>query len=66
MKLPNFFLFALLFCGTIFSQEKEAKHFFLEGDYFYGSIVEHNTALSHLMIGHQEGFTFSFIQKPLV
>jgi len=63
MKLPNFLLFALIFCGTIFSQEKEAKHFFLEGDYFYGSIVEHNTALSHLIIGHPEGFTLSYNRK---
>jgi len=63
MKLTNFFLFSLLFCGTLFSQEKEVKHFFLEGDYFYGSIIEHNTALSHLIIGHPEGFTLSYNRK---
>ena len=63
MKLTNFFLFSILFCGTLFSQEIDPKHYSLEADYFYGNIYEHSSDISHLITGHPSGLFLGFSKK---
>lgn len=52
-----------LFCFPLFSQEKELKPISLEADYFYGSILEHNPDIEHIITGHPTGFIFAFNRK---
>lgn len=63
MKLTNFCFFILLFCSAVFSQEIDKTYFSIEADYFYGSIIEHNSDISHLITKHPEGLTLSYIRK---
>lgn len=62
MKRIAPFLFIL--CSFMsFGQEKPKKYFSLDASYFYGSILEHNPDISHLITGHPNGFLLSFNQK---
>lgn len=54
---------ALILSFSLFSQEKELKPVSLEVDYFYGSVLEHNPDIGHLISGHPTGFIFSFNRK---
>lgn len=55
--------FILFFSLPFFSQEQEIKPVSLEADYFYGSILEHNPDLQHLITGHPTGFHLSYNRK---
>ncbi|MBT0606662.1 acyloxyacyl hydrolase [Aequorivita echinoideorum] len=44
-------------------QQEELKPFSLEADYFYGTILEHNPDISHLITGHPTGFILSYNRK---
>jgi len=46
-----------------FSQWKEVKPFSIEADYFYGSILEHNPDIAHLIIGHPRGMMLKYNRK---
>ncbi len=63
MKINLLFYFFLFYSFTLLSQEEENKQFSFEANYFYGNIVEHNTDISHLIIGHPEGVFLSFNKK---
>ena len=54
-----------LLCNTcfLFSQEKEATPFSIEADYFYGTVLEHNPNIGHLINRHPEGFLLKFNRK---
>ncbi len=54
---------ALFISFSLFSQEEELIPVSLEADYFYGSILEHNPDIQHLITGHPTGFIFSFNRK---
>lgn len=56
-------LTGLLLCFPLFSQEKELKPISLEADYIYGSILEHNPDIEHLITGHPTGFFLSYNRK---
>lgn len=57
-------LYFFLFClSGAFAQEDIKKYFSADAGYFYGSIVEHNPHISHLITGHPEGLIFSFNRK---
>lgn len=56
-------IFFLLFTSLIFSQEEELKPISIEADYFYGSILEHNPDISHLITDHPTGFVLSLNRK---
>lgn len=60
-----FSVFILFLIGvTCFSQEQnEVKPVSLELDYFYGSILEHNPDISHLITGHPTGFILTYNRK---
>ncbi len=56
------------FCSiSLLAQEPQAdedkKYFSLEADYYYGSILEHNPDIQHLITGHPRGVTLSYNRK---
>lgn len=57
--------FLLLLCSFVsFGQvEKPKKYFSLDASYFYGSILEHNPDIAHLITDHPNGFLLSFNRK---
>lgn len=63
MKYFLSFLIILIFSFSLFSQEEEVKPVSLEADFFYGSILEHNPDIEHLITGHPTGFILSLNQK---
>ena len=48
--------------SLIFSQEKN-KDFFVDANYFYGTILRHNKDISHLVKAHPYGFILGFNRK---
>ena len=57
-------IFLLFFFTTsfVFSQEKN-KDFFVDANYFYGTILRHNKDISHLVKAHPDGFIIGFNRK---
>ena len=55
-----FFLFGLFLQAQ---QEKPEKYFSLDANYFYGTIMEHNPDIAHLITGHPTGVILSWNQK---
>tara|TARA_R110000850_G_scaffold203228_1_gene329519 strand:- start:137297 stop:138400 length:1104 start_codon:yes stop_codon:yes gene_type:complete len=51
-----FFFFCVVITIPFYAQEKDKKHVFWEVDYFYGTILEHNPDIGHLITHHPEGF----------
>lgn len=45
------------------AQDHEVKPFSLDFNSFYGTILEHNPDISHLITGHPTGFIFSYNRK---
>lgn len=43
--------------------DNEQRFFSLEADYFYGSVLEHNPDISHLITGHPRGLTLTYNRK---
>ena len=54
---------AFILSFPLFSQEEELKPVSLESDFFYGSILEHNPDIQHLITGHPTGFFLSYNRK---
>ncbi|WP_040281220.1 acyloxyacyl hydrolase [Psychroserpens damuponensis] len=52
-----------LFCVTAFAQEEDPNLFTLDTDVFYGTILEHNPDISHLITGHPSGLILSYNKK---
>lgn len=63
MKQNFLVVFVLLISHTLLSQEDKEKFFSFEADYFYGSIVEHNPDISHIITHHPTGFVLSYNRK---
>ncbi|MCH4821806.1 acyloxyacyl hydrolase [Gramella lutea] len=57
--------FLLLLCSFIsFGQdEKPEKYYSFDANYFYGTIMEHNPDIAHLITDHPNGFLLSFNRK---
>ena len=60
MKYTLAFLSFLFVSVTAFSQEGKSNPFSIEADYFYGSILEHNFDIAHLISQHPKGVILSF------
>jgi hypothetical protein len=56
-------IIAILFSFPLYSQEEELKPISFEADLFYGTILEHNPDIQHLITGHPTGFIFAFNRK---
>ena len=51
----------VFFGGQLFAQEN--RQYSVEANYFYGNIVEHSPAISHLITHYPEGILLSFSKK---
>jgi hypothetical protein len=61
-KLAPYFLFLFSLLGI--AQEKTSNNYFsIDGGYYYGSILEHNPDIAHLITGHPTGLILSFNRK---
>lgn len=54
---------AIFLSFQMFSQEKEMKPFSVDADFFYGTIIEHNPDIAHLITGHPTGFILRYNRK---
>ncbi|WP_298248239.1 acyloxyacyl hydrolase [uncultured Christiangramia sp.] len=59
--LPALLMFFSLYIQA--QEEKPEKYYSFDGSYFYGSILEHNPDIAHLIDEHQEGFLLSVNRK---
>ncbi|NQX77891.1 acyloxyacyl hydrolase [Gilvibacter sp.] len=48
---------------ALYGQNTTDDSVFLEANYFYGSIVEHNKDVAHLITGHPEGIILSYNKR---
>ena len=54
----------IFFCWfSLFSQEAEVKPYSLDANFFYGTILEHNKDIAHLITGHPTGFILSYNRR---
>ena len=63
MKYTYCLLIIVFSIHVIKAQEKELKFFSIEADYYYGSIIEHNPDIAHLIIDHPKGMILSYNRK---
>ncbi|HPF10953.1 MAG TPA: acyloxyacyl hydrolase [Flavobacteriaceae bacterium] len=63
--MKNFCYFGILILSVqlVFAQQNEVKPVSLSADYFYGSILEHNSDIAHLITGHPTGLILSYNRK---
>ncbi|MFT4610663.1 MAG: hypothetical protein ACJA1H_001630 [Glaciecola sp.] len=52
-----------LFCLSTFAQEEDPNLFTLDANVFYGTILEHNSDISHLITDHPSGLIVSYSKK---
>lgn len=48
---------------AVSGQNNTGESAFVEANYFYGSILEHNKDVAHLITGHPEGFILSYNRR---
>jgi len=58
-----FLVISFLSVSITFSQNEEQKPFSLDLSLFYGTILEHNPDISHLITEHPAGFVLSYNRK---
>lgn len=56
-------IFISLCCGLLFSQDENDNNFSLDASLFYGTILEHNPDIAHLITDHPTGFILSYNKK---
>lgn len=61
--MPQITLLFFLISCFVFSQEKNSNDFFVDANYFYGTILRHNKDISHLVNAHPDGFIIGFNKK---
>ncbi|TYP77254.1 acyloxyacyl hydrolase [Aquimarina intermedia] len=57
----TFLILLVYFCCT--AQNKYATRYYFDAHYFYGTILEHNPDISHLITQHPEGVVLSYNRK---
>lgn len=62
MKRFLAYLFCLS-CVTAFAQEEDPNLFTLDASFFYGTVLEHNPDISHLITEHPSGLILSYNRK---
>ncbi|WP_047548029.1 acyloxyacyl hydrolase [Psychroserpens sp. Hel_I_66] len=50
-------------CWSVFSQDEDPDLFTLDANMFYGTILEHNPDISHLITDHPSGLILSYNKK---
>lgn len=56
-------IFISLCYGLLFSQDENDNNFSLDASLFYGTILEHNPDIAHLITDHPTGFILSYNKK---
>lgn len=56
-------IFLTFCCGFLFSQEKNDNIFTLDANLYYGTILEHNPDIAHLITKHPTGLILSYNKK---
>jgi Lipid A 3-O-deacylase (PagL) len=64
MKLLKAFVLICICCHGLLAQQNELKFHEVKAEYFYGTIIEHNPDISHLITGHPTGLILSYSRKP--
>lgn len=54
------FLLLVFFGFSAFAQETEVKPYSLDANFFYGTILQHNKDIAHLITGHPTGVILSY------
>jgi len=63
MKHTLSILIFLFVSACVFSQDERSTPFSIEADYYYGTILEHNLDIAHLITQHPKGVILSFNKK---
>ena len=63
MKKISLCLLLFLTTFSYAQQDKIKKYYQFDANYFYGTIMEHNPDIEHLITGHPEGIILSWNQK---
>lgn len=63
MRPVHFIILLFLIGHSLFSQEEKQGPISLSVDLFYGSIMEHNSEIRHLITGHPTGLVLSYNNK---
>lgn len=62
--MRRFFFYLLCLCCTFgVAQDKDPKLFSVDANVFYGTILEHNPDISHLITDHPSGLILSYNRK---
>ena len=56
-------LIAFLWCACLFAQEEEKRPSSVDASFFYGTILEHNKDIAHLITGHPIGAIVSYNRR---
>lgn len=64
--MKHFFIAIItLYCGLLWSTGKKNNHFTFDANVFYGTILQHNPDIAHLITGHPSGLILSYSKKPM-
>ena len=58
-----FTVIVTLYCGLLWAQEEKNNHFTIDANVFYGTILQHNPDIAHLITGHPTGLILSYSKK---
>ncbi|WP_432411628.1 acyloxyacyl hydrolase [Rasiella sp. SM2506] len=64
MKLLRAIVLLCVCCQGVLAQQNELKFNEVKAEYFFGTIIEHNPDISHLITGHPSGLILSYSRKP--
>lgn len=56
-------IFLSFYCGLLFSQDEGDNRFTIDANLFYGTILEHNPDIAHLITDHPSGLILSYNKK---
>ncbi|PVW17107.1 acyloxyacyl hydrolase [Marixanthomonas spongiae] len=59
----NLLILFLFVPFLLYSQEETHPGFFVDANYFYGTIVRHNKDIAHLVTNHPQGFIIGYNKK---
>jgi hypothetical protein len=58
-----FFTVVVCFSCAILCSQENKNIFSIDANYFYGSVLEHNSDIAHLITEHPSGFILSYNKK---
>ncbi|MBO6607925.1 acyloxyacyl hydrolase [Psychroserpens sp.] len=55
--------FFCLLCTSLFAQDEDPKRFSIDANFFYGTILQHNPDIAHLITDHPTGVILAYNRK---